>query len=76
MPQGTPNKNRGNAAPGGRFNSPPGGGRGQGGGFGLGPGGHCVCPKCGKQVPHQRVQPCYKTKCPECGTPMARNQKA
>ncbi len=49
-----------------------GGGKGQGGGQGLGPGGNCVCPKCGYEEPHERGQPCYEKKCPECGTRMTR----
>jgi len=51
-----------------------GGGRGRMGGFGAGPGGNCVCPKCGKKVPHQRGAPCYQVKCPSCGTPMTRER--
>ena len=31
----------------------------------------CVCPKCGKEVPHgKRGTPCSQIKCPKCGTPM------
>jgi len=52
-----------------------GGGRGrQAGGFGLGPGGNCVCPNCGKKVPHQRGVPCYTLKCEKCGSPMTRER--
>ncbi|MBD3354585.1 DUF134 domain-containing protein [Candidatus Woesearchaeota archaeon] len=48
-------------------------GRGRmGGGFAAGPSGVCRCPKCGKEVPHQRGQPCYDMKCPKCGTQMTR----
>ena len=57
-----------------------GGGRGQGqgggrqqGGRGLGPGGECLCPNCGHKAPHKRGVPCYKQKCPECGTTMTRS---
>lgn len=51
------------------------GGRGrQPGGFGLGPSGNCVCPKCGKKVPHQRGIPCYEQKCPECNIPLTREK--
>lgn len=32
----------------------------------------CKCPKCGKEIPHARGQPCVKRKCPECGTLMVR----
>ena len=42
-------------------------GRGQG----LGGSADCVCPKCGEKAPHQRGIPCFNTKCPKCGTPMA-----
>jgi len=49
-----------------------GSGRGRGGGMGLGPGGECVCPACGKRIPHTRGVPCYQQKCPQCGSPMTR----
>ena len=42
------------------------------GGFGLGAGGNCVCPRCGKTVPHQRGVPCTQMKCPGCGAAMTR----
>jgi len=56
------------------------GGRGYGGGRGLGggtkpssgPGGNCVCPKCGKKVPHVAGQRCIDQVCPDCGTRMTR----
>lgn len=50
------------------------GGRGRMGGnkAGAGPGGVCVCPKCGKEVPQIRGQPCNQRKCPKCGNIMAR----
>lgn len=46
-----------------------GGGRGLGGGNrpGSGPGGSCVCPKCGRRVPHIAGQRCADQVCPECG---------
>jgi hypothetical protein len=49
-------------------------GRGQGGGNkpGSGPGGNCVCPKCGKKVPHVAGQRCLDQVCPDCGTRMVR----
>jgi predicted DNA-binding protein (UPF0251 family) len=42
-------------------------GRGQG----LGGSADCVCPKCGEKTSHTRGVPCFNTKCPKCGTPMA-----
>jgi len=48
------------------------GGRGRMGGFALGPGGACVCPSCGKTVPHQRGVPCNQLTCPSCGARMTR----
>jgi hypothetical protein len=64
---------------------PPGGagkgrgqGRGQGqgrqGGFAAGPGGRCVCPRCGKTLPHRPGTPCYQAVCPDCGIPMIRER--
>ncbi|MBD3155397.1 MAG: DUF134 domain-containing protein [Candidatus Aenigmarchaeota archaeon] len=55
------------------------GGQGQGRGrmggqFSAGPGGSCVCPSCGKKVSHVAGQPCYKIKCPKCGTQMVRER--
>jgi hypothetical protein len=55
---------------------PPAGGqrRGRMGGTrpGSGPSGGCVCPNCGRKVPHQRATPCYQLSCPQCGTKMVR----
>ena len=48
------------------------GGRGQNQGKALGPEGECVCPKCGKKIPHQRGTPCTSLKCPSCGSLMTR----
>lgn len=49
-------------------------GRGRMGGnnAGAGPIGYCVCPQCGKKVPHKRSNPCYTMVCPKCGIPMIR----
>jgi len=52
-----------------------GGGRGRmGGQFTAGPGGKCVCtdPDCKHEIVHQAGVPCYKTKCPKCGSSMIR----
>ena len=48
-------------------------GRMQGNSQGAGPEGNCVCPKCGKKIPHQRGVPCYSATCPECKTQMVRS---
>jgi len=50
-------------------------GRGRGLGEGelaAGPEGKCICPKCGYKTSHKTGQPCYKIKCPKCGSPMTR----
>jgi predicted Fe-Mo cluster-binding NifX family protein len=56
-----------------------GGGRGTGQGGcrqghmrGQNKSGVCVCPSCGKTMPHERGIPCFEKKCPECGTLMTR----
>jgi hypothetical protein len=49
-----------------------GGGRGGGTKPGSGPGGNCLCPKCGKKVPHVAGQRCIDLTCPDCGTNMIR----
>jgi len=55
---------------------PPSGGRGagRGGGFGMGLGGECICPSCGRTIPHRRGTPCYQVSCPNCGTRMTRKR--
>jgi len=59
---------------------PPTGGKAPGGGFvnwetkpGSGPGGECVCPACGKILPHRKGVPCSTLVCPDCGVSMTRN---
>ena len=56
----------------GRASRPSGGGRGTGGGNALGPGGICFCPHCGYSEPHNTGNPCYRQRCPECGTTLTR----
>jgi hypothetical protein len=49
-----------------------GGGRGGGNKPGSGPGGNCVCPQCGKKIPHVAGRRCVDRTCPDCGTRMFR----
>ncbi len=53
-----------------------GAGKGRQGGFAAGPGGACVCPKCGKEMPHTQGVPCSGVQCPDCGIPMTRKATA
>lgn len=48
------------------------GGRLRGSRAGAGPGGNCVCPDCGKKIPHRQGVPCYDLSCPDCGSKMMR----
>ena len=49
-------------------------GQGPGSGSGRmdGQGGECFCPNCSCRVSHERGQPCYEKKCPQCGDRMVR----
>ena len=47
-------------------------GRMQGNRPGAGPVGSCLCPSCGKKIPHQPGMPCYNAVCPDCGAKMVR----
>ncbi len=33
---------------------------------------NCICPNCNIIVPHQFALPCFKVKCPKCGSYMTR----
>jgi hypothetical protein len=35
--------------------------------------GECLCPSCGKTIPHQLGLPCTQINCPNCGSSMVRN---
>ena len=48
-----------------------GGGRRRGNAF-AGPRGNCVCPACGRKLPHDQGQPCSQMTCPDCGKRMVR----
>jgi hypothetical protein len=63
---------RGQGQGGGRGAGGGGGGRGGGSKPGSGPGGNCVCPKCGKTVPHVAGQRCIDQVCPDCGIKLIR----
>jgi len=36
----------------------------------------CVCPACGKTIPHKRGSPCSERYCPDCGEPLVGSSKA
>jgi predicted Fe-Mo cluster-binding NifX family protein len=44
----------------------------RGGTLAAGPGGLCVCPRCGRQGPHERGISCMQKQCPSCGVAMIR----
>jgi len=46
--------------------------RGRGGPGPASPPKNCICPQCGQLVPHKLGVPCFRTKCPQCGSPMTR----
>lgn len=48
------------------------GGRGRGGFGPEMPPTNCICPNCGMIIPHQPAVPCFRKKCPRCGSPMTR----
>lgn len=58
---------------GGRRRAPGQGGRGRMSGSALGPGGICYCSSCGYETSHKIGSPCYKMKCPKCGTSLSRH---
>ena len=33
---------------------------------------NCICPQCGRIVPHQMGTPCFQTACPNCRSSMTR----
>lgn len=39
---------------------------------GYGPVGECVCPECGKKIPHEPGKPCASQHCPSCNALMTR----
>jgi predicted Fe-Mo cluster-binding NifX family protein len=43
-----------------------------GGAAAAGPSGYCVCPQCGRRLPHQRGTPCVERHCPNCRIAMTR----
>ncbi len=66
----------GRGGSGGRGHGGFGGGHGRGRGahgMGYGSGGNCICPDCGKTIPHTPGFPCSEEICPACGAMMVRD---
>lgn len=42
------------------------GGKGKGTGRGSQSVKSCVCPNCGKKIPHEQGKPCNQIQCPDC----------
>jgi uncharacterized protein len=38
--------------------------------------GNCICPACGRTVPHKAGMPCRESRCPSCDKPMLREGSA
>lgn len=47
--------------------------KGSGSGFGSGVSGNCICPSCGRSMPHEAGSPCAGIQCPVCGVSMIRS---
>lgn len=67
-------RGRGWAAQAGRFpvNDDVRDGRGRGSGRAAGLQDRCVCPVCGRSVPHERGTPCVERRCMHCGSVLRR----
>ncbi len=57
---------------GGRNRSSGRGCKGTGSGIGSGISGKCICPACGRSIPHETGIPCAGIQCPGCGVSMIR----
>lgn len=47
--------------------------KGSGSGTGSGVSGKCICPSCGRSMPHEAGVPCAGIQCPGCGASMIRS---